>query len=273
MAEFKLGLSAVSAPISEAGDKINIISFVHELNPIENGEFKILSAYGIYLVTSGNATFNMINSKHLVKKGDLFFTFPTKSFYLSDMSDFRYVQILFFGGRGSKLIAKSGITQDKPVVTIERDLIPVWTECHQMQNGSNTELLAEALILMTFANISIKQTQTQKYAATSMEAVRQYLDAHFNDSSLTLQTVSERFDYNFHYVSRSFKEKFGKSFSEYLTYIRINKACELMNEGLTNISNISGFVGYNDPLYFSRVFSKEMGKSPKQYVQSLKKNK
>ena len=273
MPEFKLGLSGGAAISADAGDKINIISFLSELSPAQTGEYKILSAYGMYMVTSGSASLNMINNRYFVKEGDLFFTFPTKSFYISDMDKFQYIQILFFGGRGAKLISKSGISADNPIVPDKGELKDLWERCHQMQNGSNTELLAESLVLMTMANISVLQAQSQKYASTSMESVRQYIDTHYNDASISLQSVSAKFGYNFHYVSRSFKEKFGKSFSEYLTFIRIHKACELMDEGLSNISNISNFIGYSDPLYFSRVFSKEIGSSPKQYVQALKKKR
>ena len=271
MAEFKLGLTGGLPLMSESGDKLNIINFINEVSPTESTEYKILSAFGLYVVTSGSATLNMIQNSFHVKYGDVFFTFPTKSFYLSDMKDFQYIYITFFGGRGTKLLGKAGVDPDFPVVSDKEELISIWTLCHQMQDGSNAELLAESLILMTMANINIQKAEPQKYIATSMEAIRDYIDTHYNDANLSLQSVSKKFDYNFHYVSRSFKEKFGKSFSEYLTFVRIQKACELMDEGLSTVSNIATFIGYNDPLYFSRVFSREVGRSPKQYIQSIKK--
>lgn len=271
MAEFKLGLSGLINKNSESNDnKLNIINFINEVSPKNSDKYAIMSAIGIYLVTAGSAKLNMVQESFSIKYGDIFFTFPTKSYYISDMNNFQYMCVTFFGGQAEKLLEKSRISSDSPIITGKEKLIPLWKECHQMQNGENTDLLAKSVIYMSFANIDVDNAVPVS-EKSSMDAIKSYINTHFNDPGLSLQGVSELFDYNFHYVSRSFKEKMGCTFSEYLTSVRIQKACGLMKEGLTNVSNIAYFVGYSDPLYFSRVFSSKIGTSPKQYIQSLGK--
>lgn len=57
----------------------------------------------------------------------------------------------------------------------------------------------------------------------------------------------------------------GQSFVEYLTKVRIDKACELLKCTNLRTAEIGESVGYNDPHYFSATFKKIMGQSPKDY--------
>ena len=59
-------------------------------------------------------------------------------------------------------------------------------------------------------------------------------------------------------------------FSEYLRTLRIQHACMLINEGLSNIKDIVTLSGYRDPLYFSKVFKNAMMLSPKEYISSVR---
>jgi AraC-like DNA-binding protein len=62
-----------------------------------------------------------------------------------------------------------------------------------------------------------------------------------------------------------FKDLTGMTPIEYLTQIRINEAKFLLSNSPLNVAEISSIVGYDDPLYFSRVFKKVTGISPKNY--------
>lgn len=60
--------------------------------------------------------------------------------------------------------------------------------------------------------------------------------------------------------------------ARYLTQIRINTAKDLLSSSALNISDIAHVIGYENPLYFSRVFKKETGLSPTDYKQISRKN-
>lgn len=66
------------------------------------------------------------------------------------------------------------------------------------------------------------------------------------------------------YFSTLFKEKIGLSPHEYLTALRLRKACVLLREGGDPVGRIAECVGL-DPRNFSRLFKKEMGMTPKEY--------
>ena len=64
---------------------------------------------------------------------------------------------------------------------------------------------------------------------------------------------------------RSFKNVTGCTPLQYLTKIRMQKACQYLDLSNESIADIAHRVGYDDPYYFSRTFSKTMGESPRQY--------
>lgn len=71
-----------------------------------------------------------------------------------------------------------------------------------------------------------------------------------------------------YYLSHIFKELTGKTFTEYLTSIRLNRAKELLTVTNLSISDISSMVGYEDTNYFSKIFKKQIGITPSSYRSS-----
>lgn len=67
------------------------------------------------------------------------------------------------------------------------------------------------------------------------------------------------------YISHIFKKKTGKSVNRYLTELRVAEAKKLLEETGNSISEIAYAAGFNDSNYFSYVFSRETGMSPREY--------
>ncbi len=65
------------------------------------------------------------------------------------------------------------------------------------------------------------------------------------------------------YLSRIFKRETGKNFKEYLTEIRMNEAQHLLAGGGISVGEVARRVGYQDASYFTRVYKKHFGDTPK----------
>ncbi|MEF3304605.1 response regulator transcription factor [Paenibacillus sp. GYB003] len=103
---------------------------------------------------------------------------------------------------------------------------------------------------------------------TIVGQVEQYLKKNFRQS-ITLQSLSQEFGLVPNYLSVLFKRETGMTPAEYLTAYRIGAAKRLMDERPDMLlKQVASEVGYSDQLYFSRVFRKQTGKSPSEYVQS-----
>lgn len=94
---------------------------------------------------------------------------------------------------------------------------------------------------------------------------RQYIQKHFSQSDLTLESVAEFLNVSPVYLSRMIKQELGISFIHLLTKIRMEKAAELLLSTELPIHEIAERVGYDTQHYFSTAFKKAMGVSPNQY--------
>lgn len=84
-------------------------------------------------------------------------------------------------------------------------------------------------------------------------------------SDLSLQSVSETLNLNPAYVSRLFKMTTGKTFVEYVTWVRMEKSKELLLSGELRVHEIGKSVGYNNAYYFIKVFKEHAGVTPGEY--------
>lgn len=73
------------------------------------------------------------------------------------------------------------------------------------------------------------------------------------------------------YFSSLFKKVSGMSPMNYLAHIRIEKACELISSTNWRMVKIAKHVGYADYQYFTKVFKKEIGKTPGEYKETIRK--
>ena len=125
-------------------------------------------------------------------------------------------------------------------------------------------ILARVNVVITFSN---QQALEKRPAETTLELVEQYMRINYN-KPISTEILAEVARYSITWLEQNFKAKYGLTPMQYLTQIRIKKAQQLlcMSEGETlNIAEIGFAVGYNDPLYFSKVFKKATNLSPKDY--------
>lgn len=108
-------------------------------------------------------------------------------------------------------------------------------------------------------------------AETIAQKVKNFIDQNFQ-KDITVDNISETFNFSRNYLFSLFKKEYGISPKTYIGELRIKKAKELLKtEKNLNISEIAFSVGYKDPLYFSRIFYKKIGLSPK-YFRNNHKN-
>jgi two-component system response regulator YesN len=94
-----------------------------------------------------------------------------------------------------------------------------------------------------------------------------YLKEHYPDAELSLAKVCRHVHMSTSYFSSVFKTRTGKTFIEYLTGARMEKARELLKLTTLKTYEIAAKVGYQDPHYFSILFKKHTGDTPTEYRQ------
>ena len=97
-----------------------------------------------------------------------------------------------------------------------------------------------------------------------VDKIKAYISENYQHD-ITLDTVSSHVNLHPSYCSTIFKRNEGRSVTEYINYLRISKAKELLRNTHYRVGEIGRMCGINDPYYFSRVFSKICGTPPLTY--------
>ena len=97
-----------------------------------------------------------------------------------------------------------------------------------------------------------------------LAAVKAYMDEHYTQK-LTLDDLEAQFFINKYYLLKIFKETYGMTISSYLISKRITRAKQLLRFTQMTIDEVGCAVGMDGAGYFSRMFKKAEGISPKEY--------
>lgn len=102
-----------------------------------------------------------------------------------------------------------------------------------------------------------------------INAALKYMEENL-EKSVTLHDIAKYTGYSVSHFSMLFKCNMGHSPLSYFNELKIKKACELLDTTELKINQISCMVGFNDSFYFSRLFAKIVGVSPKKYRERQK---
>lgn len=119
--------------------------------------------------------------------------------------------------------------------------------------------LASLIYIKEYRTVGMNNIGTDAVAAT-IHFMNENLEKH-----LTLKDIADYSGYSPSRLSAIFKARTGYSPLSYLNILRVRRACILLETTDMKFNQISPKLGIGDPLYFSRLFSKIMGLSPKAY--------
>lgn len=85
---------------------------------------------------------------------------------------------------------------------------------------------------------------------------------NYSPTQLSIEELAKISQLSLFSFKREFKKEFYDSPKNYINTLRIKKAKELLQLSKMSISEIAYEVGFNDPLYFTRLFKKKVGTSP-----------
>ena len=109
-------------------------------------------------------------------------------------------------------------------------------------------------------NVEKKQEQKSRM----VDEIKVYIEAHYCEPDMGLARVGSEFRVSESYLSTLFKEQSGVNFGDFLETLRIEKACELLQDKSITVNEVAEEVGYNSVQSFRRAFKRVKGVSPKE---------
>lgn len=228
------------------------------------------------LVVEGAGQFEINGKKTSLKAGDIMHSYPGNRLKITSFKEcplrmysihYDYVMLRWEGAEVHAVEPKGGLPfphrmEDHIHLREAFDhLFRLWN-----QKGAGYEWKAKLAFLKILEDIChIQKTQPEHDPVVHLVTqTMNYIQKNYEER-LDRNQLAKRVSMSPSYFSVVFKKYTGYTFVQYVTKLRLDQAKELLRSHDLPVAKIAHKVGYRDAFYFSRLFSKEVGMSPREY--------
>ncbi len=237
--------------------------------------------FQLLYVASGKTHFYFEEGKDtVVSAGNMVLYRPKEPqkyvYYGSEQAEVYWVH--FTGSNVRNILKSYGITNDMRVIPagtlleysrIFKQMIQELQQCRAGYEELLAMLLRQIFIIIN-RQMTKERTLKSDYLDTEMELALEYFNTNYN-KDLNIEDYAASRGMSVSWFIRTFKQYAGTTPMQYIVALRITNAQMLLETTNYNVTEIGNFVGYDNPLYFSRIFKKQKGFSPSEYRKQLKK--
>lgn len=281
--EYNLDISSISRwnMISATSTAKASLIYAQEIGDFWAGPEYYTSRYGfdsflIKLCIDGCGELEYNGQQHLVAPGQFFWIDCTKPQYYRTapgQDNWHVIWVHFYGGNarvyydtfltrnsGSPLGSFPNRAKALDIFTSLLALDP--NSPHQiMVDFRAADLLTQLISECVLSTMSVDTTSNMPQI---IQGVRLFLQNNFTQKH-TLEDLGSQFNMNPQYLQKQFKRYMGMSPSEYLIFLRMTRAKELLRSSKMSIGDIALSVGIDNLGYFTRRFKSQEGMTPQAY--------
>jgi two-component system response regulator YesN len=129
-------------------------------------------------------------------------------------------------------------------------------------------VFSERVKSLLYALIEFRDSHTAGRYQSVIVRAREYIDGNFSSADVSLYSTAAHVGISPNHLSAVFARETGENFIEYLTRVRIERAQILLQTTAMKILDIAVETGFSDPHYFSYIFKKNTGLSPREFRNS-----
>lgn len=248
-----------------------------KLTYVDMGEVVATSDKKDFLLKPGDIIFNKPNELHYLHTND---NSPANVFVITFVCHSSAIgclhgKCMHLNSRERKLIAwiseEAERVFNSPLIDSPQKSTPAEEQSFlggEQMIRIHLEHLFILLIRGNQKNPSFFSNNTDVFNNELVKQIAQFLEENICNN-ITLDEISQKFNYSNTYICTAFKEETGCSIMDYYTKKKIDVAKKILREKLMNISQISDYLNFCNPHYFSYVFKKIVHMSPREYQQSL----
>jgi two-component system, response regulator YesN len=131
--------------------------------------------------------------------------------------------------------------------------------------ASSRDVFLQKVHGLLSAVIEYRDAHTSGRYQSVIVKAREYIDLNFSSADISLYSTAAHVGISPNHLSTVFAQETGENFIEYLTRVRIEKAKQLLSETSMKSADITCETGFSDPHYFSYIFKKNTGFSPREF--------
>ena len=228
----------------------------------------------LFYILGGKGSFVLGDNSHPVQKDDLVVINPRVQHH-EESDAAQPLEYIVLGVDGLELNSAEDSQQQIHIINLAESGIPIREYLDEMLRELEDQIpgyeticqdLLEVLLLriMRYSHYSAQPLPAAKRVSKECAAARRYIEAHFRES-LTLDQLAEIVHINKFHMVHSFTKAFGASPINYLLSLRLQECRYLLQSTDMSMTQISQAVGFSSACYFSQVFHKATGMSPREY--------
>ena len=230
-------------------------------------------------VASGKAHFYIKGNEEIVTAGNMVLYQPKQemhyAYFGKDKPEVYWVH--FTGNQVRGILKRHEVPMDGNVFYagnsptygyLFKEMILELQTCRVGYESLLSMYLEQIFVLVQRSRLD-KAPVVSSHLQEEMGIARRYFQEHYNED-INIEEYALSRNMSVSYFLKKFKEVTTKSPMQYILGIRINNAVSLLESTDYNVTEISTIIGYDNPLYFSRIFKKQKGVSPSDYRKQLK---
>jgi YesN/AraC family two-component response regulator len=128
-------------------------------------------------------------------------------------------------------------------------------------------ILDEDELAAMFQQAVVRDSSSSSDASAIANHAVAFIQNHYNET-IARQDIADAIGVSENYLTQVFHSEMGIALWEYLNRYRITKSKDLLTRTQLTIAQVATQVGFEDPAYFSRVFRRHTGRSPRAYRKS-----
>lgn len=235
--------------------------------------------YLLHYIHSGKGTYHCGGRSYQLGAGHSFLLFPgIPGAYQADPDDpWAYSWVAFAGEGLSHYMELAGLTPGNPIY---QHAEPDWLEAYiteLMEYGAApspaSQLHAVGILYRLLASMVENSLIGQMPACTSTNLSRSwyldkalaYIQAHYAMPGLTVSSLAKHVGLERSYFAKLFAEELHQTPYQFLILYRLEKASRLLSHTDLPITDVAAAAGFQDPLYFTKVFRKHIGRTPSDF--------
>ncbi|ANH83915.1 AraC family transcriptional regulator [Niabella ginsenosidivorans] len=280
--EEKWGLYATTVGYSKVEANENYPSGVHpQSHQLTWDRGRILNDYYLVFISKGMGNFCSAHTEpEKIEEGACFFLFPgIWHRYKPDVkSGWEEYWIGYHGSYADELMKQGFFNSRQPIVKVglNKELLALFNRMldlvKQSLVGYPQQLSGLLLQLLGQVNNAIITREYDNDPVARLISKAKFLMHQSFEKALNMEGLARELPMGYSAFRKKFKEVSGQSPQQYHQQLRLDRAKELLESTVLNIDEIADQTGFESVYYFSRLFKKKTGISPKNYRISFLKS-
>lgn len=229
--------------------------------------------YLLHYVSGGTGSYVCNGHTYTLQQGDIFLIMPSQvvQYAASNDDPWEYYWVGFNGADAHRLVTMVGFRTESPILhtreesAVKEGLLRIY---HAHGNTAAADVEMAGYLQLFFAQLIRHHGAAPSHlnGCDYLSQALRYIQYNYA-GAIGVEEIARYVGVSRSQLYRAFQTHFGQSPHAYLQKYRIGEACALLREGTLSVTEVAGSVGFNDPLYFSRVFRRIKQCTPTAYQQ------